>query len=457
MADTFPGVIAFAFMAMMLYLGALIRMRVPAVQRFLIPASIVGGAIGFVLINTGLSFGYTSDDFVAFTFHFFTLSFMSLVLTGSPAGHSSGTGYLRGGFWLAMLWTMSLVMQAMIGLGIVLAYNQTAADSVSPYLGMIVAHGFTQGPGQALALGSIWQTNFAIDNAASTGLVYASFGFVVSFLVGVPVARLIISRGLNNNKKAELAKEFLEGVYERAARPPSGRLITHPSNLESAAFHIGLLGLAYVLTYAWLSYVQTLLDGVTIGDVPVDLFVSFDLFFVHGLITCAIIRAVIDYFDWGQYIDDDTQRMITGTAVDLMVVGTLMSIKVAVVAALFVPIMLTTLLVTLATIALCFALSRTGGQYGYERALTSFGCCCGSTGTGLLLLRMLDPDFRTPVAKELAYFNIIILVTTAHILIGIAPILPGLNLWTVAAVYGATFVVAGVATQLVRPEARPEG
>ena len=453
MADTFPGVIAFAFMASMLYCGAIVRMRVPAVQNFLIPASIVGGVIGFVLINTGLSFGYTSDDFVPFTFHFFTLSFMSLVLTGSPAGQPTGQGYLRGGLWLSMLWTMSLVMQAMIGLVVILAYNQANAADVSPYLGMIVAHGFTQGPGQALALGSIWESQFAVADAASTGLVYASFGFIVSFLVGVPVARAIIRRGLNNNKKAELAKEFIEGLYAQATRPGAGRLVTHPSNLESAAFHIGLLGLAYLLTFNWLSYLQTVLEGVEIRAVPVDLFVSFELFFVHGLIVCAVMRAVIDGFNWGHYIDDETQRMITGTSVDLMVVGTLMSIKVAVVAALFVPIMTTTLLVTLATIALCFLLSRTGGQFGYERALASFGCCCGSTGTGLLLLRMLDPDFRTPVAKELAYFNIVILLTTAHILIGIAPVLPTLNLGLVTGIYMATFVVAGALTFVIRPRA----
>ncbi len=451
MGETFPGVIAFAFMASMLYAGAILRMRVPFLQSLLIPASILGGIVGFIFINAGLAFGYTSDDFVAFTFHFFTLSFMSLVLTGSPAGQPAGQGYLRGGLWLAMLWTMSLVMQAMIGLGVILAFNEASSASVSPYLGMIVAHGFTQGPGQALALGSIWETTFDVTNAASTGLVYASFGFIVSFLVGVPVARLIISRGWNNNKKAELAKEFVEGIYQKASRPASGQLITHPSNLESAAFHIGLLGVAYVLTYMWLSFLQGLAEGIQIGPVPIGLFVSFEFFFIHGLIVCSIMRGVIDRSGWGDFIDDDTQRMITGVSVDLMVVGTLMSIKVAVVAALFVPIMLTTVLVTAATIGLCFSLSQTGGQYNYERALTSFGCCCGSTGTGLLLLRMLDPDFRTPVAKELAYFNIAILVTTAHVLIVVAPALPGFGLGTVAAIYFGTFIVAGALTFVVRP------
>ncbi len=450
MADTFPGVIAFAFMATMLFLGAIIRMRLKFFQQSLIPASIIGGAIGFVLLTSGLGLGFTPDDFIAFTFHFFTLSFMSLVLTGASREQQTAGGHLKGGLWLAMIWTMSLVMQAIIGLSVFVAYNTATGEENSIYLGMIVAQGFTQGPGQAIATGSIWQEHFSIQDAAVTGLFYASMGFVVTFLLGVPLARIIIQRGLNANKEAHLAAEFLEGVYAKNNRPISGHLITHPSNLESAAFHLGLLGLGYVLTNFWLTFLQYLLADIRIGDVPADLFVSYDLFFIHGLIVCLLMRSIIDRAGWGDLIDNDTQRVITGTAVDLMVVGTLMSIKLSVLAAIWVPVTLTILAATAGTIGLCVALSRTGGHYGYERALTSFGCCCGSTGTGLLLLRILDPDFRTPVAKELAYFNIAILITTAHILIVMVPTLPSHNLAIVFVVFAVTFVVAGLATRLFR-------
>ena len=77
MADSFDGVIAFAFMASMILVGTLLRARINFLQKALIPASLLGGIIGFFAISLDLSLGFNSDDFVAFAFHFFTLSFMS--------------------------------------------------------------------------------------------------------------------------------------------------------------------------------------------------------------------------------------------------------------------------------------------------------------------------------------------------------------------------------------------
>ena len=89
MADTFNGVIAFAFLVSMILLGTVLRARFRFIQSALVPASLLGGLIGFVLVSLDLSFGFKSEDFVAFAFHFFTLSFMSLVLTSS--GQKAGT------------------------------------------------------------------------------------------------------------------------------------------------------------------------------------------------------------------------------------------------------------------------------------------------------------------------------------------------------------------------------
>ena len=101
MADTFHGVIAFAFMVTMILLGVVLRARISFLQAALLPASLIGGVIGFVLLATGLDFGFESSDFVAFAFHFFTLSFMSLVLTGREGG-AAAESVRNGGMWLSI-------------------------------------------------------------------------------------------------------------------------------------------------------------------------------------------------------------------------------------------------------------------------------------------------------------------------------------------------------------------
>ncbi|MYJ71459.1 MAG: hypothetical protein F4092_06745 [Rhodospirillaceae bacterium] len=122
-----------------------------------------------------------------------------------------------------------------------------------------------------------------------------------------------------------------------------------------------------------------------------------------------------------------------------------MSIKFAVLVEFLAPVLLVTAAVTLVTALLCFGLGRKLANLGIERAVTIFGCCTGSTGTGLLLLRILDPDFSATVSKELAFFNIAILFTCFHIILVMSPILPSYGMTTIWIVFGLTFVVAWAA------------
>jgi ESS family glutamate:Na+ symporter len=412
MADSFSGVLAFAFMASMILVGTVLRARVPWFQFALIPASLLGGLIGFLLISSGYAFGYTSQDFVPFAFHFFTLSFMSLVLTGKEPS-ADNTSIQPGGIWLAIGWTMSLVLQALVGLSVLVTYNLVTGGELSHYLGILVTHGFTQGPGQAMAMGSIWESEFGVSSAVNFGLIYASMGFVISFVIGVPAARYAIRNGLNS------------------------------ANVDSLVFHLSILGVAYLMTNEYLVLMQSLLDGATFLGVPMVLLFSHNLFFIHGLVVCLILRAVINRLGYGHCIDNETQKRITGSSVDLMMVGTVMSIQFALLANYLVPILAVCLAAAVTTALMCFLFGRMLNTLPVERAITLFGCCTGSTGSGLLLLRILDPDLSTPVARELAYFNVAIIFVSLHILMFMAPILPSIGLGIVCAVYGATFAAGG--------------
>ncbi len=442
MASTFPMVIAFAFMAAMLLVGTWLRANVPILRMTLVPASMIGGIAGFILISLGLSLGFEAQTFAPFTFHFFTLSFMSLVLTGSDTLVGKSSPIYRGGMWLTLIWTMTLAMQALIGFGVIAGYNVVTSSSVSGFLGAISTYGYTMGPGQALTFGGIWERSFNIESAATVGLIYASFGFIAAFVVGVPVARWAIKKGYNQNAVAHIDDEFLRGYYERSTNVSAGRQVTHSANVDTLAFHFAILGVAYILTNYWLVFMQSVIGDSRPLGISVGVIFSHNLFFFHGLVVCLIIRTIMERFGLAHFIDNTTQKRITGSAVDFMVVGTIMSIKFSVLVEFLAPVLLVTLAVTLATAALCFGLGRKLADLGIERAVTIFGCCCGSTGTGLLLLRILDPDFSTSVAKELAFFNVAILFTCFHIILVMSPILPDYSMMNIWIVFGLTFVVA---------------
>lgn len=440
--SSFDGVLAFAFLGVMLLTGTILRAKVPFLRNGLVPASLIGGVLGFTLLALGLAYGYESADFTAFTFHFFTLSFMSLVLTRGekPAG---GASVARGGSWLSMVWVMSLVLQALIGLVVILGYNQMSGEGLSEYLGIIATHGFTQGPGQAVALGSIWEEQMGITHAINFGLIYASVGFIIAFSIGVPVARWAVRQGLNANRAARIDDEFVSGVLSYDTRLSAGQQVTHPANVDSLGYHLAILGVAYLLTDAYIAMMQSVVMGLDLGPINLSVIYSHNLFFFHGLTVCVALRGLLDRFGLGRFIDDETQRRITGTSVDFMVVATIMSIKFALLAEYLLPITLVCIAVSGVTVALCFGFGRQLSEHGIERALTAFGCCCGSTGSGILLLRMLDPSLSTPIARELAFFNVAILFFAFHVLTVMAPILPEISLLTVTGVYVGTFVVAG--------------
>ncbi|MBL8442659.1 MAG: sodium:glutamate symporter [Zoogloeaceae bacterium] len=442
MESTFHGIIAFALMAAMLLVGSLLRYKLALLRNALVPASIIGGMIGFALLSADLVPGFTAADFTALTFHFFTLSFMSLCLTGSSGNKALSGSIVIGGMWLTVIWAISLGLQGVLGYGVIVAYDAVTGADVSAFLGAMVTHGFTQGPGQALTYGTLWEREFGIENATQVGLIYASLGFLVAFAVGVPMARWIIRKGLNTNKASRIDGDFLSGFYSASKQPEAGRMVSHPANLDSLAFHLCLLGLAYVITHVWLLSVRDLAAGFQPWGINLGVLFSHNMFFLHGLVVCVLMRSAIDRAGLATYVDDETLKRITGGSVDFMVVGTLMSIKFAVLGALLVPILLVSAVITVFTLVGSLAMGRLSGRLGYERAVTIFGCCCGSTGSGLLLLRIVDADFSTSVAKELAFYNIAIVVATFHLLFIFAPIAPSLSATEYVAIFGGTSLVA---------------
>lgn len=177
MGSGFENLILFGLLSLMLLIGTLLRAKVKLFQDYLVPASIIGGLIGFAIVSTGwLKIGewqITSSSFNWFLFHAFNISYISLLLT-RPRGNQENTSkeVVRGGMWQTLIWTISLPAQALIGGAVIWLYNLATGNSLSEFIGMIVTHGYTQGPGQAYAFGTLWEKG-GIADCATVGVIYA--------------------------------------------------------------------------------------------------------------------------------------------------------------------------------------------------------------------------------------------------------------------------------------------
>ena len=437
MGASLPGFMVFGAMGVMLLLGVFLRAKVKFLQTIMVPSSLIGGVIGFVLVTLGwLKFPMMdgtwatikATDFIPYAFHAFNISFISLCLTRSENTGGPKASVLKGGLWLSFIWSASLTIQALVGAGIVVGYNMVTGGDVNVFLGYLVTHGFTQGPGQGLALGGAWTKYFQVPDGATMGLIWATMGFVGAYLVGVPYARYFVKNNMNVNKMSKVDDEFLSGVLRQDHVVSAGRETTHSSSTETLAYHLALIGLVYIITYFEITLVSKFVK---------HLLFSYPLFFFHGLVWALVVRKIMDKIGVGFLSDPGIQKRITGLSVDFLLVASIMGISFLVLTKYLVIILLVTVGVTAVTFLMVEFFRRKVSELGPERAVASFGCCCGSTASGLLLLRILDADYSSGVGMELAFFNVAILFTTIPILAIMAPQLPTYSPLVIIGAYGA--------------------
>lgn len=438
MIVTFPAFMAFGAMSMLLLLGVLLRARIKFFQNFMVPASLIAGIIGFILVNAGwLKFPYengwvtlTSADFVPFAFHAFCISFISLCLTRAEEDNKK-QGAFKGGMWLALMWTGSLTIQGLVGAGTIYGYNLLTGSDIHLHLGYLITHGFTQGPGQGMAIGGLWAKQ-GVPDGVTMGLIWASMGFLAAYVVGVPVARGFVKKGENVNQRSKIDEEFSSGLLKKDTVLYAGRETTHSANIDTLAYHLALIGLVYVVTY---------FEMTLIGSKVNHPFFNINFFFFHGLLFAMLFRFLMKKLGIGYLTDPGVQKRITGLSVDFLLVGSIMGISFGILTKYIGIIICATITVTTVTFFMIRFFRRRLSELGPERSLASFGCCTGSAASGLLLLRIMDADYSTPVAMELAIFNVAIGFTTIPIMLIMVPNLPQFSNWIIFAAYGLNALV----------------
>ena len=122
-------VIAFGLASLMLCMGMVIRAKIPFFRHMLMPASVIGGIIGFIIMNvflTRFNLGdVTIKDFSNIVDVFFVMSFISIGLTGGNKKKSKEktkgkkrSGAVRGAIGMALIWCILYAVQPLIGVGV---------------------------------------------------------------------------------------------------------------------------------------------------------------------------------------------------------------------------------------------------------------------------------------------------------------------------------------------------
>ena len=396
---------AFGWASAMLCLGTLLRAKVPFLRNMLVPACVIAGVLGFVLMNVlpASVVGTTSDMYTEIVNHLFTISFISISLTSTPKENQGGAKQvMQGAMGMGLVWCLLYGLTPLLGIGVVaLTGGSVGMESI---YGSLIPFAFCQGPGQSAAYGAIFE-QYGWPDASAVAITFAAVGFVVAFLVGIPMAKYGIRRGIAKHC-GKLDEKILKG-YLRAEEQNEYmvRDTTCNSNIETLTYHFALIGLCYMVATViarLLSFLPSFL-GSSMSS----------MMFMNGMYAAYLVKWLMKKLKIDFLQENVLQSKITGWTADYLVVCAFMAVQVNVISRWALPMLLVAVVTTVVTFFACFYFGqRIGGDNDFERTLGLFGTCTGTVPSGISLVRIVDPQFKTTTAVELGLMNLVMLFST---------------------------------------------
>ena len=240
-----------ALAAVVLFVGYGVRRRVGVLDRFNVPAPVVGGflfaAAALALRQTGvLTFQFDVALQTPFMVAFFT-----------TIGLGASLGLLRvGGPQVLLFWGLaSLLAAVQNGVGIALA----RLLGVNPLLGVLTGSiTMTGGHGTGAAFGKLLEEQYAFPGAVTIAMAAATFGLVSGGLIGGPVGTRLIRRfGLTPRPAAPPPALEHAALDEEIDTEPAGEAPTAYTLLKTLTVILVAMWAGSLLS-AWLGRYVTL-------------------------------------------------------------------------------------------------------------------------------------------------------------------------------------------------------
>lgn len=388
----------------LLLAGELLARLIPSLRRLGLPLALLSGAAALGLGEQGLGlFRLDVGLLEAVVYHGLALVFIAVGLK-APAAGATTTGARSMAFAIVAM----MSTQALIGLGILLLLEPQA----HPGLGLLLPLGFEEGPGQALAMGTTWEAT-GLHDGAQIGLIMAVFGYGWCILGGVPLVMIGRRRGW-----ALPAGHFTEGRLSLRSEAPPDEV----GGLDALSLQAGVVGACYLMTWALCSALAHLLTPF-----PDLASMVWGFHFIFGAGVAMVARPLLARTPGGNPVDDRLMGRLGGLTVDVITCAALAAVQVGVLQSRWLPILVITTAGGLWTLLLSVWIARRAWTDApFEHAVLWFGMSTGTLPTGLALLRVVDPDLRSPAAVSAVFGS-------AASVLGLMPLLMVLMPATVAA------------------------
>lgn len=412
-----------------LLVANMLKRSVKFLKYSLIPTSVLGGAILLiissvyelitkdVLFNAEFFGGKGMDTLEQITYHALALGFIASTFksSGGKLSKQRTTEIVNTG----VTTVSTYLIQAIAGFGITIIATLIMTDFFSA-AGILLPFGFGQGTGQAMNYGNIYETDFGFEGGKTFGLTIAALGFLCASIGGVIHLNILKKKNkikLTNADDSTAKAENVEGDNE----------IPMQGSMDKLTVQLAFVLSAYLLTYIIMYVLGLILPGMK------ALIYGFN--FLLGVLTATLIKFVVDKLRIKrvinrQYINDFLMTRVSNFF-DIMVVAGIAAIRLSILENYWGII----LILGVAGFIVTYAYNRFVAKvlfkdYEQEQFLMMYGMLTGTASTGIILLREIDGEFRTPAADNMVYQNFpaIALGFPMMLLATLAPVKPALTM-----------------------------
>lgn len=399
----------FALISALLFVAKIIRAKVRFVQKLYIPSALIAGFLGLLLGEQFLNVIPFSGAISEYSAVLIAVLFGSMFLGNKTKAsfksmmHNVGDTFLVNGAAEMGQFGVFMIIGA-VALPLLF-------EGIHEGFALMLPSGFVGGHGTAAAIGGVFAQN-GWEDAVSIGQTFATIGLLGGIVGGVTLINICARRGkMEVIKSVEaLPEEMLTGLVPQEKRTAVGENTVNSMSIDTLTWHLSLVLIAVGMAYAVNNVLKVVVPQVS--------------FPVYGLaLLCSIaLQALLRLVKLDQYVDKQVVTHIGSSATDYLVAFGVASINISVVAQYWMPILLLCVLGFIFVIVWYFVVSpRFFRSYCYERGIYIYGMSTGVLATGVILLRIADPEFKSGVLEDFG-FAWIFLSILDMLLVSMAPV-----------------------------------
>lgn len=378
-----------AILGVLLLIATWLRLKIPILKKYYIPASLIAGVLGLILGPhvIGVIPAQITSAWSSMSGRLIVIIFAPMLM----GRRKSNAKVLARKTAAAVSWCFagtSIQYALPIMLGVLLL---TPVFGVHPLFGSIVEQGWAGGHGTAGGMGIVFERLNWLDGQ-SLSVTSATIGLIYGILMGIALINIGVRKGWTSYLKSttDLENKNEELHLTPDNRPVGARATIESSVVDNFAFHAALISVA--VFFGW------------VINEALDTYLHFSVsWFVTALFAGWILQLILDRTPWGDVVDSGTMSRISGLCLEFLVAGAVASVNIPIVVEYAVPLIIQQCAIALAMLFmnLWFA-RRIFGENWFEDSMIFFGTYCGVAATGLLLLKTCDPQLQSDATEVYA-------------------------------------------------------